>query len=102
MAEQRIRPTAENGRHPHAPLIDAPPPNRIDAAIDRMQALRPNTPVDCMSAEPELAQLESSDDSMLPIGQLGNRRIPTHAPFVVYMRPNGAWAVHRPIVAVVK
>jgi hypothetical protein len=36
---------------------------------------------------------------VLPIGELGNRRIRTHARLFIYYMANGACAVHRLIVA---
>jgi hypothetical protein len=67
-----------------------------------MQALRLKSPGDRPSAQAELEQLKASDHAVLPIGKVGQRRIPTHARLCIYLMLNGASAIHRPIVAVVR
>jgi hypothetical protein len=102
VAEQRIRPTAQHGRQPNAALVDAPPPDRIDAPVHGMQPLRPDAPIDRPATHPKVEQLKASDHAMLPIGQLGDPRIPANARFFINAMNEGAWAVHRPILAVVR
>jgi hypothetical protein len=52
-------------------------PDGVDPKVDILQAARRAQPIDLILAEPELQQLSSSNDAMLPARKRRERVLPT-------------------------
>jgi hypothetical protein len=106
MAEDRTRPTREDGRHAPAQLRELAMPHRVHAAVNRAQVHRFEASGDRSAAHAPLQQLMTGDHAMLAIGKLGDREIRAPAPacppnriFGTHTVLNIRFAGHGPIVA---
>jgi hypothetical protein len=59
----------------------------VDAAVERVEPAHGEAVLDCTPPEPELRQLPAGDDTVLPGGEGGDRRVgaarPTFTPYFV-------------------
>jgi hypothetical protein len=102
MAQHGPRAACQDGGHPNAPLRDRPPPDRIDAAIDDVQPFRLDPSINRAAPQVELEQLVSSNDPMLPVGEFGNRRLPSRRTSTSYFMVDVRLVAHNPMVAAVR
>jgi len=73
VTEHRAVAAGEHGRPAAPDNPDYPMPDRVHAAVERMQPPGAQPPVDRRHAEPERHELPASDDAALSARQRGDR-----------------------------
>jgi hypothetical protein len=75
VAQDRIWPRGEHGRHPATVCSHDPVSDHVGAAMDRVQAGALEPVVDRAPSDADLDQLLVRDDAMLPLGKLCDQSV---------------------------
>jgi hypothetical protein len=68
--------------------------DRVDAAVERVEALALQAMIDRICPKPERKQLRPRHHAVLPLGQPRNGLIPTNLTFAAYMAVNVRFVAH--------